>query len=389
MDQIIVYIIIRKLKENNQYIHIDANFISFIKSINLIEILLNPNFTINSINIIEDNTNKMIEEYKLFYNIKNDIRDNIVSVMKKINLKDILLDKFLDQVLIKKNILYLPELLVYIFNEVNDILRNEENFIYVDTKFYVANVLNLKYKGILDLIKKSNESIIFTGNYINKTNSCFDTFILLMLMKLKFPKKIILLRGFYDDITYGAEIQNLNEKSILLQLIRRYKSELTFYEYTSFTNSLSFKIPSHYLNIINNFKDIYLFKHIIDIINMLPLSAYTKTTFITAGALPQIISYFKTKKEFVDYYKKVKRPIENINLFPTINDLIRGHINLSIKTDETHISSNDSLKTNYFNTMTKKGLEQLSNIEFSLLITNNNITSSTHMSSNQNIKLLD
>jgi hypothetical protein len=253
----------------------------------------------------------------------------------------------------------------------------------------VANVLNLKYKGILDLIKKSNELIIFTGNYINKTNSCFDTFILLMLMKLKFPKKIILLRGFYDDITYGAEIQNLNEKSILLQLIRKYKSELTFDEYTSFTNSLSFKIPFCYLTIINNFNDIYLFKHIIDIVDMLPLSAYTKTTFITAGALPQIISYFKTKKEFVDYYKKVKRPIENINLFPTINDLIRGHINLSNEKDETHIVSNDSLKTNYFNTMTKKGLEQLSNIEFSLLITNNNITSSTHMSSNQNIELLD
>ncbi|EPR78015.1 Serine/threonine protein phosphatase [Spraguea lophii 42_110] len=103
-----------------------------------------------------------------------------------------------------------------------EVLMTEPNVVYVSTPVNICGDIHGQYFDLLNIFKiigtPPESKFIFLGDYVDRGENSIETITLLLLLKVMYPERIILLRGnhetreisriygFYDEVkkTYGS-----------------------------------------------------------------------------------------------------------------------------------------------------------------------------------------
>jgi hypothetical protein len=98
-----------------------------------------------------------------------------------------------------------------IFLQAKEILVEESNIPNMSSPVKVCGDIHGQYFDLLELFKIGgdipNTKYIFMGDYVDRGYNSIETFLLLILYKIKYPGNVILIRGNHESrqitITYG------------------------------------------------------------------------------------------------------------------------------------------------------------------------------------------
>lgn len=88
--------------------------------------------------------------------------------------------------------------------KVEEILSKESTVINVSSPVIVCGDIHGQFKDMKELFNKGgrirNINYLFMGDYVDRGPNSVDTIVYLLLLKVKFPEKITLLRGNHESI---------------------------------------------------------------------------------------------------------------------------------------------------------------------------------------------
>lgn len=117
-------------------------------------------------------------------------------VDKEVNLEELI------QKIEKNEVLLIKEFDI-IFNKLKEILNKRENIAILKTPINICGCINAHFEELKDIFKicgdASNTQYLFLGDYINKGFNSLSVVLLLMVLLVKYPNNITLLRGNHDS----------------------------------------------------------------------------------------------------------------------------------------------------------------------------------------------
>ena len=97
------------------------------------------------------------------------------------------------------------ELAFEILNRVHEVFGKEPNLIRIDGKVTIIGDVHGQFYDLYGILKKvhapdkENEKLLFLGDYVDRGAYGVRIILLLFALKLKFPNRIILLRGNHES----------------------------------------------------------------------------------------------------------------------------------------------------------------------------------------------
>ena len=115
---------------------------------------------------------------------------------KEVNLEELI------QKIEKNEVLPIKEFDI-IFNKAKEILNKRENIAVLKAPITICGCINAHFEELKDIFKicgdASNTQYLFLGDYINKGFNSLSVVLLLMVLLVKYPNNITLLRGNHDS----------------------------------------------------------------------------------------------------------------------------------------------------------------------------------------------
>ncbi|EGR32452.1 protein phosphatase, putative [Ichthyophthirius multifiliis] len=88
-------------------------------------------------------------------------------------------------------------------NKVKQILNEEPNLVYVEAPISICGDIHGQFWDLLELFKIGGEvpqtNYLFLGDYVDRGYNSVETFLLLLALKVRYPERIILIRGNHES----------------------------------------------------------------------------------------------------------------------------------------------------------------------------------------------
>src|ERR1700679_2938408 len=120
-----------------------------------------------------------------------------------------MIDKYIEMV--KTCIIPDEHEVAYICYKAANILGKEDNVVHLSLPISICGDLHGQFYDLLELFEVGNDcpetNYCFMGDYVDRGMHSIETFLYLILLKIKYPKNITLLRGNHESrditMTYG------------------------------------------------------------------------------------------------------------------------------------------------------------------------------------------
>jgi len=115
--------------------------------------------------------------------------------------------------------LFTPLEIKYIMQKAIEILSNEKNVIYISSSITVVGDIHGQFNDLKELFdtggKVPDTNYLFLGDYVDRGFQSLEVMILLILMKIKYPNRVYLLRGNHEsrqtNQNYGFHVECLKK----------------------------------------------------------------------------------------------------------------------------------------------------------------------------------
>jgi diadenosine tetraphosphatase ApaH/serine/threonine PP2A family protein phosphatase len=128
--------------------------------------------------------------------------------MEQVEVTKELLESFIEKLLRNDHCSFDAGVVVTVCKMIKDVLRNEDNILYLDIPIYVVGDIHAKLSDMIAVIKQGGDFMgvryLFLGDYVDRGGEDIRVLMLLFAMKLLAPNNVHLLRG-------NHEVKNINK----------------------------------------------------------------------------------------------------------------------------------------------------------------------------------